>query len=221
MLTVEQVLVTLSFALGVGYFTAWSFSFYPQIFLNYRRKSVVGLSFDFQVYNLIGFFYYSIYSWINYLEWEKEPKHVDISDLAFPVHAFLITSFTCLQIVLYDRGNQKVSYLCWILAFIFITSPILTLYTNFTLSHVLGSVKLFISFIKYMPQIKLNFKRKSTKGFNISNIILDMTGSTLSFAQMTVDAVIEGNYSVFRNFTKLGLSLQSVCMGCELIVGIF
>lgn len=28
---------------------AWSFSFYPQILYNYRRKSVAGLSVDFQV----------------------------------------------------------------------------------------------------------------------------------------------------------------------------
>lgn len=37
------------------YFCAWSISFYPQAYLNYRRKSVVGLSLDFQLLNLLGF----------------------------------------------------------------------------------------------------------------------------------------------------------------------
>ena len=37
------------------YFCAWSISFYPQAILNYRRKSVVGLSLDFQLLNLLGF----------------------------------------------------------------------------------------------------------------------------------------------------------------------
>ena len=37
-----------SSALGWLYFVSWSVSFYPQAVLNYRRKSVVGMSFDFQ-----------------------------------------------------------------------------------------------------------------------------------------------------------------------------
>jgi hypothetical protein len=37
------------------YFCFWSISFYPQAYLNYRRKSVVGLSLDFQLLNLLGF----------------------------------------------------------------------------------------------------------------------------------------------------------------------
>lgn len=37
------------------YFCAWSISFYPQAFLNWRRKSVAGLSLDFQLLNLLGF----------------------------------------------------------------------------------------------------------------------------------------------------------------------
>jgi cystinosin len=37
------------------YFCAWSISFYPQAYLNWRRKSVVGLSLDFQLLNLLGF----------------------------------------------------------------------------------------------------------------------------------------------------------------------
>lgn len=32
-----------------------SISFYPQAFLNYRRKSVAGLSLDFQLLNMLGF----------------------------------------------------------------------------------------------------------------------------------------------------------------------
>lgn len=33
---------------------AWSISFYPQVWLNWGRKSVVGLSLDFQVLNMLG-----------------------------------------------------------------------------------------------------------------------------------------------------------------------
>lgn len=43
---------TLSEVLGWSYFLAWSLSFWPQVQLNYRRKSVVGLSLDFPVLNV-------------------------------------------------------------------------------------------------------------------------------------------------------------------------
>jgi len=46
----------ISAIIGWSYFAAWSVSFYPQIYLNWRRKSVVGLSFDYNLYNIIGFF---------------------------------------------------------------------------------------------------------------------------------------------------------------------
>lgn len=35
------------------YFACWSFSFYPQIYENWRRKSVHGLSFDFEVWQAV------------------------------------------------------------------------------------------------------------------------------------------------------------------------
>lgn len=47
---------------GWIYFFAWSISFYPQIILNFRRQSVVGLNFDFLALNLIGHSCYSIYN---------------------------------------------------------------------------------------------------------------------------------------------------------------
>ncbi len=39
---------------GWLYFFAWSISFYPQIYLNYVRRSVVGLSLDYVSLNIIG-----------------------------------------------------------------------------------------------------------------------------------------------------------------------
>ena len=47
---------------GWIYFFLWSFSFYPQIFLNFQSKSVVGLNLDFVLLNAIGFGLYSCYN---------------------------------------------------------------------------------------------------------------------------------------------------------------
>ncbi|KRY36129.1 Cystinosin -like protein, partial [Trichinella spiralis] len=57
----EQLNVLLD-VLGWIYFTAWTISFWPQIFLNFRRKSVIGLNFDFLALNITGFLFYASYN---------------------------------------------------------------------------------------------------------------------------------------------------------------
>ena len=47
---------------GWIYFFAWSISFYPQIILNFRRQSVVGLNFDFLTLNILGHSCYSVFN---------------------------------------------------------------------------------------------------------------------------------------------------------------
>jgi len=56
------VSVSLSAVLGWTYFAAWSASFYPQALLNWARRSVVGLSFDFALLNLVGYLCYSTFN---------------------------------------------------------------------------------------------------------------------------------------------------------------
>jgi hypothetical protein len=40
--------------IGYNYFVLWSICFYPQILLNYRRKSARGLSNDFAILKFMG-----------------------------------------------------------------------------------------------------------------------------------------------------------------------
>ena len=42
-------------------------------------------------------------------------------------------------------------------------------------------------FREYIPQVYLNYKRKSTKGWNIFNILCDFTGGAFSFIQNIID----------------------------------
>lgn len=53
---------------GWTYFLAWSLSFYPQIYDNYRRKNVTGLNFDYLSFNILGSSLYcafniGLYAW--------------------------------------------------------------------------------------------------------------------------------------------------------------
>ena len=53
-------------------------------------------------------------------------------------------------------------------------------------------VKLIITLVKYLPQAVMNYRRKSTMGWSIGNVLLDFTGGVLSIAQMFILAYNSG-----------------------------
>lgn len=58
----SYIIKVVSYIMGWIYFAAWSVSFYPQIYINFKRKSVVGLNFDFLSLNIVGFIMYSMFN---------------------------------------------------------------------------------------------------------------------------------------------------------------
>lgn len=72
-------------------------------------------------------------------------------------------------------------------------------------------VKLFITLIKYIPQAVMNYRRKSTAGWSIGNVLLDFSGGTLSMGQMLIISYNNNDWSsIFGDPTKFGLGLFSV-----------
>lgn len=72
-------------------------------------------------------------------------------------------------------------------------------------------IKLTITLIKYIPQALMNYRRKSTTGWSIGNILLDFTGGMLSMLQMILNAYNYDDWnSLFGDPTKFGLGLFSV-----------
>ncbi|ODN79761.1 hypothetical protein L202_03672 [Cryptococcus amylolentus CBS 6039] len=104
-------------ACGVIYFTAWSYSFYPQIILNFQRKKSDGLSPDFVWVNPIGFLALSLWTWGAYFSpiarrqyQERHNGHlpqVSASDLAFSLHALVVTIVTAGQVVWYAHVRKR------------------------------------------------------------------------------------------------------------------
>ena len=94
--------------IGWMYFAAWSVSFYPQIISNFRRKSVIGLNFDFLAMNLTGFLAYGVFNvgmfWVEDIKHEymlKHPRGVNpvlLNDVVFTLHAIAVTAFTIFQV---------------------------------------------------------------------------------------------------------------------------
>jgi cystinosin len=72
-------------------------------------------------------------------------------------------------------------------------------------------IKLAITLIKYIPQAVMNYRRQSTVGWSIGNILLDFTGGMLSMLQMILDSYNFDDWaSIFGDPTKFGLGLFSV-----------
>ena len=58
-------------------------------------------------------------------------------------------------------------------------------------------IKLGSTLIKYIPQAFMNYRRKSTEGWSIGNILLDFTGGTFSILQMFLLSYNHGEYFCF------------------------
>ncbi|KAN0032035.1 hypothetical protein ACTFIV_005908 [Dictyostelium citrinum] len=222
-----STLSIISTIIGWIYFACWSLSFYPQVILNYKKKSVIGLSFDFLLFNITGYACYSVFNSVLYFDrlvkneyYDKygPPIPVQQSDIAFALHGFVLTAITIVQCFLYDRGNQKNSKLGIGLAILIWLSLIVITILGFSnvfswlwVINYYSYVKLFITFIKYIPQAYLNFKNKSTSGWSVHNVLLDFSGGVLSLLQMFLDVADSGNWNIFTGDpVKLGLSLFSI-----------
>jgi LCT (Lysosomal Cystine Transporter) family transporter len=224
----SAAITLISVIVGWIYFAAWSASFYPQIVTNYNRKSVIGLNFDFLALNLMGFTFYSIFNICLYFipsfqdaYKDKNPFSsipVELNDVVFALHAVTVTTVTVMQCFLYERGNQRLArwsilFICSA-AFVAVILLILVLTNTFSkLSYIyyFSYVKLTITIIKYVPQAWYNYVRKSTVGWSIGNILLDLTGGLLSILQMILLSANFNDWgSIFGNPTKFGLGFFSI-----------
>ena len=78
---------------------------------------------------------------------------------------------------------------------------------------VMGYAKAAITFVKYCPQVYLNYKRKSTVGWSLANVLLDFTGGSLSLLQSAINTIAFGepffDPGAF-NLVKFILSIMSI-----------
>jgi len=223
---------TLSSCIGYTYFLCWSVSFYPQTISNFKRRSTRGLSPEFAGLNVLGFACYAVYNmalfWsvtIRDLYKHRHGQNAEITvqsnDVAFAVHAFVLASVTFLQIAYYDgiRALRPSKYIGYVMSGIV---AVCIFYAALVIFHVdgfnwldylymLSFVKILITLIKYIPQVILNFKRQSTVGWSIWNILLDFTGGTLSDLQLVLDCADLGDWTgITGNLAKFGLGFVSI-----------
>jgi cystinosin len=97
---------------GWIYFVSWTFLFYPQIYLNYKKKSVAGLSYDFVSYTILGSTAYFLFNMIlffstkaskeymNIFELSKSP--IQLNDFVFATNSLLSCLIFVYQCMIYD-----------------------------------------------------------------------------------------------------------------------
>uniref|UniRef100_A0A5K3FM58 Cystinosin homolog n=2 Tax=Mesocestoides corti TaxID=53468 RepID=A0A5K3FM58_MESCO len=228
----RQSLYVFQQIVGWIYFLSWTISFYPQVILNFTRKSVTGLSFDFIAFNLIGFACYTAFNaglyFVPYIQEQYFRNHplgvnpVQLNDLFFSLHATAIVLVQIVQCLIYERGSQRVSKtctatICMMLIFILISTILaaLDVITWLTALYLYSYVKLLVTLIKYLPQVALNCRRRSTVGWSLGNVVCDFVGGVLSVFQMFLIAYNRDDWtSVIGSPTKLILGLISVGFDC-------
>jgi cystinosin len=227
---------SLSACIGYTYFLCWSVSFYPQIMTNYRRKSTAGLSPDFCVLNVLGFLCYGTYctamfgsAHIRALYRERHGADAEITvqsnDVAFSLHAAFMASVTLVQIGYYGgfRSQQPSKLIGSVIVGILVVavtglgvigSNVLPASMGFNwldYLYLLSYIKIFITFIKYVPQVVLNHQRNSTTGFSVWQILLDFTGGALSDMQLIFDCMELHDWSgLTGNLAKFFLGFVSI-----------
>ncbi|EDO64171.2 AGAP004116-PA [Anopheles gambiae str. PEST] len=229
-------LISVSSVIGWTYFLAWTWSFWPQIWENRTRASVVGLSFDYLALNLLGHTMYAAFNcalfWNGSVQAEylrRNPRGlipVLANDVAFSLHAVFATGLIIVQCFFYERGQQKVSYtaraIMTVFALVVMISGVLVAtgtYLWLDFFYNLSYIKLAVTLVKYVPQAVLNYRRKSTIGWSIGNVLLDFTGGSFSMLQMLVNGYNYDDWdSIFGDGAKFGLGLFSVLFDVLFIV---
>ncbi|KAI8967075.1 PQ loop repeat-domain-containing protein [Mycotypha africana] len=217
--------------LGWSYFFVWSISLYPQIYLNWKRKSVKGLSIDYLFYHWLGFLCYSVYNLAFFSNGQirdeyrqrypnSESNLVRLNDVVFSIHGLALSTLLLLQTCIYKKqSNQKISSFAASFVWLTMIGSVLVVaiihYGGFIwldFMYYLSSVDMVLTFIKYLPQAWLNYKRKSTSGWSIQYILWDLTGGLLSILQLLLDASIDGDFwsGIAGDNVKLGLGLLAV-----------
>ena len=150
---------------GWIYFVCWTVGYYPQIYLNFRRKSVVGLSFDMTCMNFLGCLAYFLYTIMLYCDaalqkyfhsfehqhLKDQDNTVKLTDVVFASHGLVMASITVLQIIFYDKGTQRLSKitvgLCTLTSLVFVVLIIVAVTEK---SHSLSRLALALMYAGYV-----------------------------------------------------------------------
>lgn len=188
---------------------------------------------DFAILNFMGWSFYSAYLISMYFDDEikimyherfsNESSTVQSNDVAFSVHAMILSFIYLVQIVYY--GDTRFSFhlkpLTWVLVLsmgipsagvpVLIQVGYLPYSTWLDYFYVLSFFKICCTLTKYSKQVTLNWKRKSTSGWNIWYNFLECSGGFLSMIQIVFDSIdMQDITGITGNMAKFALGFATI-----------
>ncbi|KAM3443955.1 hypothetical protein NHJ13734_001679 [Beauveria thailandica] len=219
--------------IGWAYTLCWGVSFYPLLLSNIRRQSTEGVSIDFCLLNMLGMAAYATYNVVFFFSpvvrrqyAERNPENptpmVQPNDVAYTLHGLAISSTIYSQFYprlwgFYTTRPVKISLWCsmtfWasiLVALLGIlaasASPDSQSWMWLDVVYLVGNFKTLLTLLKYLPQVWLNYRRKSTQGLPPLPFALDIGGATLSLLQLLIDVAYSDQSAALANPVKLVLS---------------
>jgi cystinosin len=217
----------LSSVIGYIYFVSWSVSFYPQLITNHEKKRIDGLSTDASILAVLNYTCYTIYNafffWDENIRQEYRDRNgedakitVQSNDVAFSIHALVLNMLLIAQILRYggfkDQPVSRITLLIVAAVLALSVGYIMCIYAFSWLwidfLYFMASIKLVLTVLTYLPQLLLNFQRRSTDGWNVWNVIFDCTGGLMSMLQLVLDSgdLSDLRHGLLGNVPKLILS---------------
>lgn len=203
----EGALRLLSNVLGWTYVLCWCASFLTQLLLNATTRSVTGVSADFVVVNACSMLCYGVYVLAHAFSLavrnEYRMEHAGNESLVRPNDVVFVIALNVMSVALVAQyaafhrpsegpscagiGASLVATLAIVVGPWAVYSGTARLLPVLT---ALGYVKVVFTAAKYVPQVMHNWRRRSTAGWSIRNVLLDFTGGLLSIVQLALDAYI-------------------------------
>lgn len=209
---------------GWLFVVAWGALAYPQIYLNYKLKSVEGFKLDYPFLSMSGFAFVSIaYSVVYFTPGLPFDNYgygaIRIQDLVFVYHNLITNFILNIQAMIYKSGKNSLSHFslffisfAWIsTGIIYVCSEVYNILPSSEEANVyvyLGYLKVFTSLTKYAPLAYWNYVRKSTDGFSTNAFFFDFAGATFAISQEIID-YMDGTIDTL-NPVKLTLSVVSI-----------
>ena len=149
---------------------------------NFNRKSVIGLNLDFVALNTTGYLAYAIYNVClstvpdfqdaYFKKFVGSQIPVQLNDILFATHGFVVNVLICVQCIFYERGDQKLADLSkGILIAVYSPAAILTLFylwggvNPYYYITFFSYVKLVLTLCKYVPQVSAHNNSLSALAF--------------------------------------------------------
>lgn len=240
-----DMLQALSFCLGWAYVVCWGVSLYPPILLNRSMQSVEGVSLDFAYLNLLGCLFYlasvSMFYFSTKVRLEYALRYgtdkiplIRFNDIVYGAHSLALVIALMWQFFVTDyrkHPSQRLSSTVrWLtLAMLLCTVGLLLHaweisttrrhYELVDVASIFGTVKVFLSSIKYLPQAYHNFRRKSVKGFAVKGYVLEVLGGIFCISQFFIDAYLQDDLvGALKHPVKLLLALVSILFAAIFII---